>query len=76
MILVGYLPIPKKLMEQSDFVVGNLETPLAGKQTNTNPCFKLPICHSAKCFLKAGKLDKSIENHKEKTQIRAERVCS
>ena len=38
----GVFAYTKKLMEQSDFVVGNLETPLAGKQTNTNPCFNAP----------------------------------
>jgi len=36
----------------------------------------LPIYHSFKCFLKAGKPNKSIEKHKEKAQIRAERVYS
>ena len=44
--------------------------------TLTPTCFKLSTFHSPKCFLKARKLDKSIEKHKEKAQIRAERISS
>ena len=38
----GVFAYTKKLVEQSNFVVGNLETHLAGKQTNINPCFNAP----------------------------------
>ena len=41
----GVFAHTKKLLEQSDFVVGNLETPLAGKEagyTNTHLCFNAP----------------------------------
>lgn len=62
----GVFAYTKKLIEQSDFVVGNLETPLAGKQagyTNTHLRFNAPDEY-VDALLDAGvKLVSTANNH-------------
>ena len=62
----GVFAHTKKLLEQSDYVVGNLETPLAGKEvgyTNTHLCFNAPDEY-ADALVDAGvKLVSTANNH-------------